>query len=437
MHCLVLRSLVLRTLVAAILVHAVCTAYADDVIPPNPELRWFKGNLHTHTLWSDGNDFPEMVAEWYRTNGYNFLALSDHNVLSEGVRWHDISRVKGSALDKYLARFGEDWVETRGEPGTSTHQVRLKPLNEFRALVEERGNFIMIASEEISDRAEGKPIHLNASNLKEVIPPSGGRTVVEAINANVRAVEEQAKKTGREMMVHLNHPNFGYAITAEELAQVLAEQFFEVYNGHPGINHLGDHDHPPVERLWDIANTIRIAQLNAPPLMGLATDDSHTYHGGNVSPGRGWVMVRAKHLTPETLIRAIKRGDFYASSGVSLAKVEFDEKNGVIRLEIEPDGDAEFTTTFVGTPQDYDAESKPRTNSEGEPIRSSREHSGDVGKVFATVKGLSPTYKLTGNELYVRAVVTSSQRHTNPSYKDQRKQAWTQPVGWQRHLKNQ
>ncbi len=32
-------------------------AAADDVIPRNPPLRWWKGNIHTHSLWSDGNDF--------------------------------------------------------------------------------------------------------------------------------------------------------------------------------------------------------------------------------------------------------------------------------------------------------------------------------------------------------------------------------------------
>ena len=49
--------------------------------------RWFKGNLHTHTLWSDGNEFPEVVARWYHQRGYHFLVLSDHNILSEGIRW--------------------------------------------------------------------------------------------------------------------------------------------------------------------------------------------------------------------------------------------------------------------------------------------------------------------------------------------------------------
>lgn len=429
----------LRTIVFFLLAVSLGVASsADETIPANPKPQWFKGNLHTHTLWSDGNDFPDMVAEWYRSHGYNFLALSDHNVLSEGQRWLNVARLKNSkAIERYLARFGPDWVEMRGEPGTKSHQVRLKPLNEFRALVEQRGKFIMIAGEEISDRAEGKPLHLNATNLKELIRPQGGDTIREAMSANLRAAQEQSKKTGRDILVHLNHPNFAYAVTAEDIAEVIAEQYFEVYNGHPGVGHLGDENHPPVERLWDIANTIRIAKLAAPPLFGLATDDSHNYHGrGNVTPGRGWVMVRATHLTPEYLIRSLRKGDFYASSGVSLGEVQFDSKAGEFKLEIEPDADATFTTTFIGTAADYDDKSTPRTDSSGKAIRSTRKYSDDVGKVLATVKGRNPTYKLTGKELYVRAVVISSTPHTNPSFKGQLKQAWTQPVGWQKHLQS-
>ncbi|NND80278.1 MAG: histidinol-phosphatase, partial [Maribacter sp.] len=28
-------------------------------------LQWFKGNLHTHSYWSDGDEFPEVIMEWY------------------------------------------------------------------------------------------------------------------------------------------------------------------------------------------------------------------------------------------------------------------------------------------------------------------------------------------------------------------------------------
>ena len=55
-----------------------------------PAPRWFKGNLHTHSLWSDGDDYPEMIADRYKQAGYHFLAISDHNVLAEGTRWLEL-----------------------------------------------------------------------------------------------------------------------------------------------------------------------------------------------------------------------------------------------------------------------------------------------------------------------------------------------------------
>src|SRR5438132_1176146 len=66
--------------------------------------RWWKGNLHTHSFWSDGDDFPEMIADWYKRHGYQFLSLTDHNVLSEGERWIDVVAGKSNralALKKY------------------------------------------------------------------------------------------------------------------------------------------------------------------------------------------------------------------------------------------------------------------------------------------------------------------------------------------------
>src|SRR3954466_5913390 len=67
-----------------------------DALVPLPETnakspRWYKGNLNTHSFWSDGDDFPEMIADWYKRHDYQFLALTDHNVLSEGERWAVIS----------------------------------------------------------------------------------------------------------------------------------------------------------------------------------------------------------------------------------------------------------------------------------------------------------------------------------------------------------
>jgi hypothetical protein len=46
------------------------------------------------------------------------------------------------------------------------------------------------------------------------------------------------------------------------------------------------------------------------------------------------------------------------------------------------------------------------------------------------VEGAKPRYTLSGDELYVRAVVTSRKPHPRPTFKGQTEQAWTQPIGW-------
>ena len=53
---------------AALLFAAIAPSSALFAAEPadGGELRWWKGNIHTHSLWSDGNDFPEMIADWYK-----------------------------------------------------------------------------------------------------------------------------------------------------------------------------------------------------------------------------------------------------------------------------------------------------------------------------------------------------------------------------------
>lgn len=64
--------------------------------------KWFKGNLHAHSLWSDGDDFPEMVADRYREKGYHFLVLSEHNVLARGPRWKSVEDKAPGLLSQTL-----------------------------------------------------------------------------------------------------------------------------------------------------------------------------------------------------------------------------------------------------------------------------------------------------------------------------------------------
>jgi predicted metal-dependent phosphoesterase TrpH len=399
------------------------------------EKQWYKGNLHTHSLWSDGNDFPEMIAKWYADNDYDFLSFTEHNIMSQGEKWFSIAEVEKRGgkvvLEKCITAMGEDWIETRTND-KDQKQVRLKTLEDFRGKFESPNEFLMLTGEEISDSVDGFPLHMNATNLTRTLRPAGGKTIREAMNNNLRAAIDQAKSENREVVVHLNHPNFGWAITAEDLAFVTLEKFFEVYNGHPGIRHLGDEKHASVERIWDIANTLRISKLDAAPLFGMGTDDSHHYHGreNGASTGRGWIMVHAAELSPDSLMAAINQGEFYASSGVTLESVKFDSDSRTLNIDVEPVEGETYSIEFIGTLKGFDASTENVKDADGNVVRTTKVYSDEVGKVLQTSEGNSASYQCTGEELYVRALITSSSAPVNPSFANQKKQAWTQPVGW-------
>lgn len=415
-------------------------------------LRWWKGNLHTHTLWSDGDDFPEMIAESYRRRGYHFLALSDHNLLSRGERWISLKavadRAKGEpwragirprdAFAAYLRRHGPDWVQTRTNPTNGTREVRLKPYDEFRALVEERGRFLLIESEELTQETtrRRRQIHLGAINLHEALPALRGETVPEILRKALDQVAEAGRRSGRPTLLHVNHPNYKWGVTAEDLAAVVDEQFFEVWNGVDGDNDPGDALHPSTDQIWDIANTLRLAGLGAPPLFGVASDDSHDYQGNErrSPPFRAWIQVRARHLTPESLIRAIERGDFYASTGVVLDDMAFDADARRLSLRIHARPGERLTTRFIGTRRGVSLAGRPRLDAAGNVLETTLDYRSDtgpqIGEVLAEVAGPRPSYRMRGDELYVRAVVTSSRAPEVPTTEAEFQQAWTQPVGW-------
>jgi hypothetical protein len=290
---------------------------------------------------------------------------------------------------------------------------------------------------EITDRFDKHPIHLNGVNLEKAIVPQGGTSIPEMLQKNVDAVVEQGRRSGRPMFAHVNHPNFFYAITAEDLIALdhaPGDGFVEVYNGHSGVRNYGDAAHPDMERMWDIVLSNRLADGKAAVMLGVATDDAHTYTtwgDRQVNPGRGWVMVRAPRLTPDSISRAMKQGDFYNSTGVTLKALRLTD--GAIELEVLTEKGVDYTIEFIGTRQGVPLEGKEQT---GVPVdapgRASRIYDARIGTTFATIKGAKARYVAKGDEIYVRARVTSSKPHSNPYAQGDLEMAWTQPLVIQR-----
>jgi hypothetical protein len=261
----------------------------------SPNARWFKGNTHTHTTESDGDSSPEVVARWYREHGYQFLVLSDHNVLT--------------SVDALQALHGKD------------------------------SGFLLIKGEEVTDRFEGKPVHINGLDVAEKVPPQNGSSLLDVLQRNVDAIRRVRG------VPHINHPNFGWALSVEELQQVRNNRLLEIYNGHPHVNNLGGGDVPGMEQAWDAILT------SGTLVYGIAVDDAHTFKDpGNpavAGPGRGWVMVRSEALEARAILTALEEGQFYASTGVELADFVVSPRG--MTVTVKKDAWAKYRIQFIGS----------------------------------------------------------------------------------------
>lgn len=330
-------------IVSALLTFAFCLLPFAFGLLPSAEVaaqtvRWYKGNTHTHTLNSDGENTPDDVARWYREHGYQFLVITDHEYLTDAA-----------ALN---ALFGRD------------------------------EQFLMIPGQEVTGRAQGKPVHVNQIGAKTLVMPASLPTVFDVLQRDVNLVHEAGA------IVQINHPNFGWALSGEDLARVDNAQLVEIWNGHPMVNNLGGGGTPSAEAMWDTALTA------GRHLFGVADDDAHHFKPehladpASAAPGRGWIYVRAPRLDEAEILAAIARGDFYASTGVELSDVASTPTS--LSITIKATSYSRYRVQFVGA----------------------------GGRVLAESVANPAVYQFKGDEKYVRARVIESNA----------KMAWTQPV---------
>lgn len=299
-------------------------------------LNWYKGNTHTHTLNSDGDSTPAEVVTWYRENRYNFIFLTDHEYINN--------------VDALNGVYGKT------------------------------GSFLVLSAQEVTDSFDKKPYHINGLGISTVVMPNKLPGAVETLQKNI---DDVIKAGG---IAQVNHPNFGWALTADQLIKLQRYSLLEIHNGHPLVNNKGGGGSPSAEELWD--SVLSSGKL----VFGVADDDSHYFKRigdpAAPTPGQGWIYVRARELTLPAILDAMRKGDFYASTGVELFDYRADQKQVVI------------------------------TTKEQQWSRYRIQFIGRGGRVLSESITSPATYNIKGDEGYVRARIIESNG----------KMAWTQPV---------
>lgn len=405
------------------------------------EVKWYRGNTHTHTLWSDGDDLPESVAHWYKDNGYEFLVLSDHNILSRGEFWEELRADEAiPVLERAAALWGKDHVKTRVHEGKK--QIRLMPLEEVRAMLEEPGQFILIEGLEMTTtRSGGLAVHTNPMNVSALLPVvrNSDRSVSQELTVHADLVQAHSEETGKSIFWQVNHPNFRFSVTSEHLAEAHRVDGVEIMNSSSNCFNLGDGTRPSVERIWDIANTVRLKREGVAPIYGTATDDTHDYHQENPAvngPGTSWVMVRSEALTSDAITQAMRDGSFYSTTGVLLETLDYDSDARRLSIKVDAEEGVNYSIEFIGSLKDVSLanEHLPAVVDEKgivHPVSPNYVDDG-IGTTFQKTEGTQAVYQMTGDELYVRAVVHSDATpyFRYDDYSELEKKAWTQPVGW-------
>jgi hypothetical protein len=221
--------------------------------------RWFKGNLHTHTTQSDGLLTPEQAIAWYRERGYDFIAITDH------------------------------WVLSRGQG--------LAP----------NGDFITLSGAEL----HGDSYHMLALGIP-ALPDQGLADDPQVMAAQVLAMGG---------LPFIAHP-YWTGQTSAEVALIKGILGIEVFNSvcekQVGRGYAGVH--------WDdlLAQGLRLG--------GLAVDDVHWKYG---EEGQGFVMVRAERLDEPSILEALRRGHYYASTGPQINDLQIvRQEDGSLALQV-------------------------------------------------------------------------------------------------------
>ena len=68
------------------------------------------------------------------------------------------------------------------------------------------------------------------------------------------------------------------------------------------------------------------------------------------------------------------------------------------------------------------------TDAEGNPIRTTRRYSKEIGTVLAETTRTTARYTLKGDEIYVRAKVISSRKNEKSHVPGECESAWVQPI---------
>lgn len=223
---------------------------------------WLKGNIHSHSIFSDGNLTPEMMKEAYKHHGYDFLAVTDHDTYTDTRMLTD---------DKFTMIQGfELWGNASNDKDIHVH---------------------FLWDDKIDGIEPGQKIHLPKRTGKECL-----------------ALSYKLREKGCYVM--LNHPHWSM-LTSPEIEDENPYDAVEIINyGTEWLENTGDGSVFWSEMLYRGCR-----------LWNGGGDDNHNHYELDSMYSDsfgGFTVVKAADRSAKSIMEAMKKGSFYTSTGPSI-----------------------------------------------------------------------------------------------------------------------
>jgi hypothetical protein len=311
----------------------------------------YRAQFHAHTGLPSAPVPADQVVKWYKDHGFALVSVTGLN------SWVDPAPLQ----------------QQFGEPG----------------------KFLVVGGEELSMEPLGVGVKIYDTLIVGInrplqVPNIPGASATRSLDVEARIGRAEP---GPQVVIAA-HPGLTYAYQHRELAasDLAGPRGVERHNGETGMNFGPGGDWPGVERIIDRALDRR------PDLLIYDTDDSHFFSGAPLRAGQpvawagqGWVVVRSCSLDWPSIVAAVERRDFYASSGVDL--LDWHASRNGLALKLDP------ATHDLGWTDDLG------TN----PTKYVTRFLGKGGRLLKVSTSLTPSYRFRpGDGGRVRAVVTDT-----------------------------
>lgn len=260
--------------------------------------KFYKANLHCHTVISDGKKTPEQIKAMYVNEGYDAVAFTDHEAL---ILHDDLTDDRFIALNGYETSIKEFQAHTTAH--MKTHHI---------CLIKRRpGDDVAVCF---------YPENFTPGNCKNYIPflhYAGERCTYEFTDAFVTHLIDEAHKNG--FLVHYNHPRWSL-MTADKLLS-LPFDGLEICN--TDCRFHGDYNADVYEDYLRLGGNLDAYVVG--------NDDNHNAEVAISDSFGAFTMIAAREFSYEGLTDALAEGNGYASTGPQILEAYVEEGTLIVK----------------------------------------------------------------------------------------------------------